>query len=91
MTYTLKKLGKAEKFLSKHDKDKVLNLRIYKKFHEILENPFRSDFRELKSRKCPKCQRAIVGDYRIIFHVSREEKIVEIVDIILRSNDYRNY
>jgi mRNA-degrading endonuclease RelE of RelBE toxin-antitoxin system len=33
-----------------------------------------SEFIELTSNKCPKCQRARVGNYRIIFYVSESKK-----------------
>ena len=43
----------------------------------------------MKSEKCPKCHRAKVGDYRIVFYISEKQKLIEIIDIIPRSNDYR--
>ena len=57
-------------------------LRINKKYIEILKNPYESEFIELTSNKCPKCQRARVGNYRIIFYVSESKKQIEIIDII---------
>ena len=64
-------------------------LRINKKYIEILKNPYESEFIELTSKKCPKCQRARVDNYRIIFYVSESKKQIEIIDIIPRKNKYR--
>ena len=64
-------------------------LRINKKYIEILKNPYESEFIELTSNKYPKCQRARVGNYRIIFYVSESKKQIEIIDIIPCKNKYR--
>ncbi|WP_407463129.1 type II toxin-antitoxin system RelE family toxin, partial [Methanobrevibacter sp.] len=64
-------------------------LRIHKKYLKILENPYDSSFKELTSIKCPKCHRARVGDYRIIFYVSERKKQIEIIDIIARKDNYK--
>ena len=89
--YRVKELDKSKKFKQKHKKDKVLITRIEDKIVSILENPFRSEFIMLNSSKCPKCRRAQVGNYRIIFFVNTDIKRVDIIDIIHRSNDYRLY
>ena len=89
MKYKLFEHKKAKKFLKKHTKDEKLLLRINKKYIEILKNPYESEFIELTSNKCPKCQRARVGNYRIIFYVSESKKQIEIIDIIPRKNKYR--
>ena len=89
MSYRLYEHEKAEKFLNKHKNDKKLLLRINEKILEILNNPHNPYFKELKSNKCPKCQRAKVGDYRIIFYVSERNQSIEIIDIIPRKNYYR--
>ena len=81
----------AKKFFKKHRRDSELLLRINKKYVDIINNPFKSEFSQLNSKYCSKCQRAVVGDYRIIFHVSRSKKIVEIIDIIPRREDYRKF
>ena len=60
MSYRLYEHEKAEKFLNKHKNDKKLLLRINEKILEILNNPHNPNFKELKSNKCPKCQRAKV-------------------------------
>ncbi len=89
MSYKLYEHEKVEKFLYKHKNDKKLLLRINKKIMEILKNPHHPNFKELKSNKCPKCQRAKVGEYRIIFYVSERNQSIEIIDIIPRKNNYR--
>ena len=82
---------RARKFFKKHKHDKKLLLRINKKYVEIITDPYRSDFAELKSNLCPKCRRAKVGDYRIVFYISENKNLVEIVDVFHRSNDYKSY
>ena len=79
---------KQKNFLKNIQRRKIL-LRINKKYLEILKNPYESEFIELTSNKCPKCQRARVGNYRIIFYVSESKKQIEIIDIIPRKNKYR--
>ena len=79
---------KQKNFLKNIQRRKIL-LRINKKYLEILKNPYESEFIELTSNKCPKCQRARVGNYRIIFYVSESRKQIEIIDIIPRKNKYR--
>ena len=91
MTFNLKEHRDAKKFIKKHEKDKKLILRIYERYDEILNNPYHVKFRQLKSVKCPKCQRAKVGDYRIVFYIIKEKNLVEIIDIFHRNEDYRYY
>lgn len=91
MITEIKELDRAKKFKRKHKKDHILINRIDKKYIEILENPKRSDFIDLKSNKCPKCQRARVGDYRIVFFINTAKNRIDIVDILHRNNDYRLY
>ncbi len=89
MNYRIFEYDRANKFKRKHKNDKQLIFRIEKKYIEIIKNPYKSSFNEMKSEKCPKCRRARVGDYRIVYFVSEKQKIIEIIDIIPRSNDYR--
>ena len=88
MSYKLFENEKAAKFLYKHKNDKKLLLRLNKKYMEILKDPYNPNFKELKSNKCPKCQRAKAGNYRIIFYVSERNQSIEIIDIIPRKNNY---
>ena len=89
MKYKLFEHDRAKKFFKKHKKDKALISRITKKYFEILDNPYKAEFIELSSVKCPKCHRARVGNYRIIFYVSERNQKIEIIDIIPRKNNYR--
>lgn len=91
MITEIKELDRAKKFKKKHKRDKILINRIDNKYIEILENPKRSDFIDLKSNKCPKCQRARVGDYRIVFFINTAKNRIDIIDILHRNNDYRLY
>ena len=89
MTYALYEHDRDKKFFKKHKHDKSLLLRITKMYHEILNNPYDGEFLELNSVKCPKCHRARVGNYRIIFYISEKNQKIEIIDIIPRKNDYK--
>lgn len=89
MKYELFQHDRVKKFLKKHEKDKKLLLRIDKKYFEIIKNPYDDDFKKLNSTKCPKCHRARVGNYRIIFYVSEKNYRIEIIDIIPRKNNYK--
>ena len=91
MTYKIYEHDRAIKFFKKNKNNHDLLLRLSQKYSDICKNPFRSDFSELKSVKCPKCHRAKVGEYRIIFYVSKEKQIIEIIDIFHRSDDYKFY
>ena len=44
MTYALYEHDRVKKFFKKHKKDKSLLLRITKKYHEILNNPYDVEF-----------------------------------------------
>lgn len=89
MTYSIYEHKEATKFRKKHEKDKDLLKRILLKYNEIKENPHDSQFKQLKSSKCPQCKRALVGNYRIIFFVSKKD--IEIVSIITRRDNYKKY
>ncbi len=89
MNYKILEHDKALKFKRKHENNKQLLYRVEKKYIEIIKNPYKSSFLEIKSDKCPKCHRARVGDYRIVYFISEKKNIIEIIDIIPRSNDYR--
>ena len=89
MKYRLFEHKRVKKFFKKHKNDKELLLRILKKYNEILNDPYNVEFTELTSVKCPKCHRARVGNYRIVFYVSENTQKIEIIDIIPRKNNYR--
>ncbi|WP_442920477.1 type II toxin-antitoxin system RelE family toxin [Methanobrevibacter sp.] len=89
MKYRLFEHDRVKKFFKKHQKDKKLILRINRKYLDILKNPYSSDFKELTSTKCPKCHKARVGSYRIIFYISESNHRIEIIDIIPRRSNYK--
>lgn len=89
MTYKLFEHDKAIKFFKKHKNNKKLLLRINKEYIKILENPFDSTYKELNSAKCPKCHRARVGNFRIIFYISEKQKQIEIINIVPRKDNYK--
>ena len=89
MIYKIFEHEKAKKFFRKNKNDKKLLLRINKEYIKVLKNPFDSSYKELNSVKCPKCHRARVGNFRIIFYISEEKKYIEIIDIISRKDNYK--
>ena len=89
MKFNSLKMFEQYQIISNVINDKKLLLRINKKYMEILKDPYNPNFKELKSNKCPKCQRAKAGNYRIIFYVSERNQSIEIIDIIPRKNNYR--
>ena len=89
MTYELFEHERVKKFFKKHKNNKPLLLRINRKYYEILKNQYSSEFIELNSVKCPKCHRAWIGNYRIIFYISEKNKRIEIMDIMPRKNNYK--
>ncbi|MBQ2962720.1 hypothetical protein [Methanobrevibacter sp.] len=89
MSYELFEHDNVKRFFKKHKNDRELLLRINRKYREISINPHAADFKQLKSIKCPKCHRARVGNYRIIFYINDSKRQIEILDIIPRRNDYR--
>ncbi len=89
MTYKIFEHDKAKKFFKKHKNNKELLLRISNEYLNIIKNPFNSSYKELNSVKCPKCHRARVGNFRIIFYISEDKKCIEIIDIIPRKDNYK--
>lgn len=89
MTYQLFEHDRVKKFFKKHKNNKKILLRITRKYYEILINPYDTEFKELTSTKCPKCRRARVGNYRIIFYISEKNHNIEIIDIIPRKSNYK--
>lgn len=89
MKYELFEHDRVTKFFNKHRNDKELLIRINKKYKDILINPYSTNFKQLKTTKCPKCHRARVGDYRIIFYINELNREIEIIDIIPRKDNYR--
>lgn len=91
MKYKIFEHNRTKKFLKKHQYNKKLILEIYDTYQNIIENPYNSKYKELKSIKCPKCRRARVSKFRIIFYISEVHGRIEIIDIIPRKENYRLY
>ena len=89
MQYSIYEHKDASKFRKKHQNNRELIKRILLKYNEIKQNPNNPQFKKLKSNKCPKCKRARVGNYRIIFFISQNN--IEIVSIIYRKDNYSKY
>lgn len=91
MNYRVFKDKNVEKFLDKNSYDVKLIERVEKKILELSENPYLCAERSFKSRKCPKCKKTRIGDYRIIYHISDNTNFVELIDIGLRKNIYKKW
>lgn len=78
----LKHLKKSNKIVYGNIKDGLI---------EIKNNPYNVADIQLKSKKCPKCKRHRVGDHRIVYYVHTSTNIIEIVDLIPRKDDYKQY
>ncbi|WP_323737218.1 type II toxin-antitoxin system RelE/ParE family toxin [Methanosphaera sp. ISO3-F5] len=92
MKYSKKPTKLFLKKLSKYSKtNKELYDNILNSLDIITKNPFNSTNRQLKSKKCPKCKRYRVGNYRIVYYVNTKKKFVEFIDVDDRANIYRKY
>ena len=71
-------------FLKKLSKYSKTNKKLYKEIIDSLDiitkNPFDSTNKQLKSKKCPKCKRYRVGNYRIVYYINTE-RFVEFIDV----------
>ena len=81
----------VNEFLNKHSKDKILIERIKEKIIRISFNPYREADKSFLSSKCPKCKKARVGDYRIIYFIYDSLNEVQILDIGHRSRIYKKW
>ena len=81
----------VDDFLDKHSNNAVLIDRIAYKFVRISRNPYREAEKAFISSKCPKCKRARVGDYRIIYMIYESSKEVHILDIDKRARIYKKW
>lgn len=81
---------KAIKFMDKHSNDEDLLIRIFDKYLDISLNPYKEAL-NFKSKKCPKCKKTRVGEYRIIYFINEPKKEVEIIDIGPRKNIYKKW
>ncbi|MBQ6218748.1 MAG: type II toxin-antitoxin system RelE/ParE family toxin [Methanosphaera sp.] len=76
-------------------KYKKKNLQEYKTLlndiQKIEENPYLSENITIQGSKCPRCKRMKSGNYRIIYYVHKKKQTVEIVRIIERKKEYREF
>ena len=79
---------RAIKFRQKNANDVSLQDRIDLKYLKLAVDPYREAEGKFVSRKCPKCLKTKIGDYRIIYYVHKSRKQVEIIDIGLREGVY---
>ena len=89
--YELFEDKKAIKFMDNHFHDEKLIKRIYGKYRLLSINPYIEAESSFKSRKCPKCKKTRVGDYRIIYFINESTKQVEIIDIGPRRSIYKKW
>ena len=89
--YELFEDKKAIKFMDKHFADEKLINQIYDKYYQLAIGPYNEAESSFKSRKCPKCMKTRVGNYRIIYFVNELTKEVEIIDIGPRKSIYKKW
>lgn len=82
---------KVIKFLDKHFNDIDLKNRIKEKYYGLAVNPYKEAQNSFKSKKCPKCKKTRMGNYRIIYFINESRKEIEIIDIGLRKNIYKKW
>ena len=76
-------------FLKKLSKYSKTNKKLYKEIIDSLD--IDSTNKQLKSKKCPKCKRYRVGNYRIVYYINTEKRFVEFIDVDDRLSTYRKY
>ena len=81
----------ADEFLDKNSNNKKLVRRIKEKIVRISIDPHREAEKAFISSKCPKCKRARVGDYRIIYFIYDSKNAVQILDIGKRATIYKKW
>ena len=79
------------KFLDNHYNNSNLQNRLEDKYYWLSINPYKEAEKSFKSKKCPKCKKTRIGDYRIIYFIYESKKEVEIIDIGLRKNIYKKW
>jgi mRNA interferase RelE/StbE len=76
---------RAYKFFKKQPKN--VYARLITKIEELADNPFPSGVRRVIGRK-ERLFRIRVGDYRILYEIFQDEKVILIVNIDKRSRVY---
>ena len=77
--------------MDKHSDNEKLLRRIYNKYLLLARDPYNEAESSFVSRKCPKCKKTRVGNYRIIYFIKESTKEVEIIDIGLRKVIYKKW
>ena len=62
-----------------------LRRQIWRSISQMEEDPFRGDVKPLQGGKWHGCYRRRSGDYRIVFAVDRNQRLVDIFWVLLRS------
>lgn len=91
VNYELFEDKRAIKFMDKHSDDEKLVSRIHNKYRLLASDPYDEAESSFKSKKCPKCKKTRVGDYRIIYFIKESTKEVEIIDIGPRRAIYKKW
>ena len=89
--YELFEDKRAIKFMDKNAADENLIRRIYNKYYQLAIDPYKEAESSFKSRKCPKCKKTRVGNYRLIYFINESTKEVEIIDIGPRRTIYKKW
>ena len=90
MSYRVFKDKRVEKYLDNHSDNTELIERIEKRILDLSKDPyFYAD--SFKSKKCPNCKKTRVGNYRIIYYISKRAKLVELIDIGPRKKVYKKW
>ena len=89
--YELFEDKKAIKFMDNHAADEKLIRRIHAKYYQLAIDPSHEAESSFRSRKCPKCKKTRVGEYRIIYFINESTKEVEIIDIGPRKSIYKKW
>lgn len=89
--YELFEDKKAIKFMDSYSGDEKLIKRIVANIINQLIDPYKEAESSFRSRKCPKCKKTRVGDYKIIYFINESTKEVEIIDIGPRKSIYKKW
>ena len=74
-----------------HSDNEKLISRIRGKYYQLAVDLYKEAESSFRSRKCPKCKKTRVGDYRIINFINESTKEVEIIDIGPRRSIYKKW
>ena len=89
--YELFEDKKAIRFMDNHSDDEKLISRIHGKYYQLAVDSYKEAESSFRSKKCPKCKKTRVGDYRIIYFINESTKEVEIIDIGPRRSIYKKW